>query len=207
VGEDQNAAGAGGVDETDRGDGLTGAGRVFEPEAAVSTVIVGGGLEVDVFVFVALFFSPVLRVFVLFFRGFFEILGRFFFVLIKVGVFVRFGFGKLFDRRELDRVVVGRDLLLGQKLGQCSGEGVDLMGVELGSVAELGRLVADQPFEAEQEREVPAPLKRRFFVPGVDFGQRGIEGAPAGGSGQQGVGALVAQQERFPGKRRGFFDI
>ena len=80
-------------------------------------------------------------------------------VLVQVGVFVRSGLGKLCARRDLDRVVVGRDLLLGQEFGQRSREGIDLMGVELGSVAELGRLVADQPLEAEQEREVPAPLE------------------------------------------------
>ena len=41
VGEDQDAAGARGVDEADRGDGLAGAGRVLEPEAAVGAGILG----------------------------------------------------------------------------------------------------------------------------------------------------------------------
>ena len=41
MGEDQDAAGAGGVDEPDRGDGLAGAGRVLEPEAARGAGVLG----------------------------------------------------------------------------------------------------------------------------------------------------------------------
>ena len=50
VGEDQDAAGAGRLDEADRGDGLAGAGRVLEPEAAGRAGIVGGLLDHLVFV-------------------------------------------------------------------------------------------------------------------------------------------------------------
>ena len=42
VGEDQDAAGARGLDEADRGDGLAGAGRVLEPEAAARARVLGG---------------------------------------------------------------------------------------------------------------------------------------------------------------------
>ena len=42
VGEDQDAAGPRGLDEADGGDGLAGAGRVLEPEAAAGVGIVGG---------------------------------------------------------------------------------------------------------------------------------------------------------------------
>ena len=41
VGEDQDAAGARGLDEADRGDGLAGAGRVLEPEAALGAGVLG----------------------------------------------------------------------------------------------------------------------------------------------------------------------
>ena len=65
VGEDQDAAGAGGLDEADRGDGLAGAGRVLEPEAARGAGVVGGLLD-DLLVVVGRSrFLPVLRLFVL----------------------------------------------------------------------------------------------------------------------------------------------
>ena len=41
VGEDQDAAGARGLDEADRGDGLAGAGRVLEPEALAGVRVLG----------------------------------------------------------------------------------------------------------------------------------------------------------------------
>ena len=53
VGEDQDAAGARGLDEAHRGDGLAGAGRVLEPEALVGVGVVGRAL-VDVLVDVGL---------------------------------------------------------------------------------------------------------------------------------------------------------
>ncbi len=51
-------------------------------------------------------------------------------------------------------------LLLGHQLGQRAGEGVDLVRVQLGAVAQLRRLLGEQPLEPEQQREVPAPLDR-----------------------------------------------
>ena len=42
VGEDQDAGGAGGIDEAGRGDGLAGRGRVLEPVAAPGAGVVGG---------------------------------------------------------------------------------------------------------------------------------------------------------------------
>ena len=44
VGEDQDAAGARGLDEAHRRDGLAGAGRVLEPEALGGVGVVGGAL-------------------------------------------------------------------------------------------------------------------------------------------------------------------
>ena len=45
VGEDQHAAGRGRLDEADRGDGLAGAGRVLEPEAALGAGVLGRLLD------------------------------------------------------------------------------------------------------------------------------------------------------------------
>ena len=45
VGEDQDAAGARGLDEADRGDGLAGAGRVLEPEAALGAGVLRSLLD------------------------------------------------------------------------------------------------------------------------------------------------------------------
>ena len=53
VGEDEDAAGARGLDEAHRGDGLAGAGGVLEPEALVGVGVVGGAL-LDVLVDVGL---------------------------------------------------------------------------------------------------------------------------------------------------------
>ena len=64
VGEDQHPAGAGGVDEADRGDGLAGAGRVLEPEAPRGARVLrrlGDGLLVVV---LDRRFLPVLRLLV-----------------------------------------------------------------------------------------------------------------------------------------------
>ena len=68
-------------------------------------------------------------------------------------------------RRTRSRHLVGSDLLLGQELGQGAGEGVDLMRVELGAVVQGRRLLADQPFETQQEREIPAPLQEGSSLP------------------------------------------
>src|SRR6185312_13466995 len=86
VGEDEDAAGAGRLDEADRGDRLAGAGRVLEPEAARRAGVVGGLLDHLVFV-VGGGFGPVLRLLVL-------LLGRFVFL-------GAFGIGVVGDRRFL----------------------------------------------------------------------------------------------------------
>ena len=50
VGEDQDAAGARGLDEAERGDGLAGAGGVLEPEALGGVGVLGLLVELDVLV-------------------------------------------------------------------------------------------------------------------------------------------------------------
>ena len=64
VGEDEHAAGAGGVDEADRGDGLAGAGRVLEPEAAGGAGVVGGLGDGLLVLVLGRLFLPVLRLLV-----------------------------------------------------------------------------------------------------------------------------------------------
>ena len=63
VGEDQDAAGLGRLDEADRGDRLAGAGRVLEPEAAGGAGVLGGLLD-HLLVLVDGRFLPVLRLLV-----------------------------------------------------------------------------------------------------------------------------------------------
>ena len=65
VGEDQDAAGARGLDEPERGDRLPGAGRVLEPEAAVGVRVLGLLVELDVRVELGLGVLPVLGLLVL----------------------------------------------------------------------------------------------------------------------------------------------
>ena len=81
------------------------------------------------------------------------------------------------------------------------------MRVQFSTVTQRRRLVADQPFEPEQQGKVAAPLERRFFVTGVDFGQGGIQRAPPGGSGQQGFRSFIIKQERFAAEHRGAFQV
>ena len=170
MGEDQDAAGAGGVDEADRGDGLAGAGRVLEPEAAVAP---GSSAASATTSSSSSSTSrprtspaaprprpPRRRLERLRLPRPRSARRRRIFVLVRGSASA---LALRSARRELDRVVLGGDLLLGQELGQGAGERVDLMRVELGAVAERRRLLADQPFEAEQQREVAAPLERRLL--------------------------------------------
>ena len=99
------------------------------------------------------------------------------------------------------------DLLLGHQLGQGAGERVDLVRVELGAVAQRRRLVGEQALEAEQQREVPAPLDRGVLGAGVDLAQRGVERAAAGGAGRQRLGPLAVEQEGLAGERRRTLDV
>ncbi len=103
--------------------------------------------------------------------------------------------------------LVGGDLLLGHQLGQRAGEGVDLVRVELGPVAQLRRFVGEQPLEPEQQREVAAPLDRGVLGALVELLQRGVERAPARGAGRQRLGPLAVEQEGLAGERRRALDV
>ncbi len=78
VGEDQDAAGARGLDEAERGDGLAGAGGVLEPEALGGVGILGLLLELPLLVLALVL--PVLWLLVLRLL----VLGLFVFVLVIV---------------------------------------------------------------------------------------------------------------------------
>ena len=204
VGEDEDAAGAGGVDEADRGDGLAGPGRVLEPEAAGGAGVLGGLGD--------RLLAPRPRP-----------------ALPPSPGAPRRGPGPPAPRRPRPRrlgvlavgggsrsatssaaaaaAVFGRRLLLGHQLGQGPGERVDLVRVEFGAVAQLRRLVGQQPLEAEQQREVAAPLDRGLLAPLVELLQRGVEGAAPGGAGRERLGTLAVEQQRLAGKRRRPLDV
>ena len=121
-----------------------------------------------------------------------------------VGVVLRVVFGVGGDRLE---VVLGGRLLLGHQLGQRPGEGVHLVRVELGAVAQLRRFVGEQALEPEQEREVAPPLDRRVLGAGVDLGQGGVERATARRALGQRLRPLAVEQEGLAGKRRRALDL
>ena len=91
--------------------------------------------------------------------------------------------------------VFGRRLLLGHQLGQGAGEGVDLVRVEFGAVAQLRRLVGEQPLEPEQQREVAAPLDRGLLRP--------LRRAPSARRRGRGGGRCRGRAPRAPRRRAG----
>ena len=71
------------------------------------------------------------------------------------------------------------------------------MGVEFRPVLQGRWLLADKTFEAEQKREVTAPLDGGFGQSGVEFGDCGVERPAAGRTRNQGLGTVPVQQERL----------
>ena len=170
VGEDQDAAGARGLDEADRGDRLAGAGRVLEPEAArgarvlrllgellasSSSSSLGGRVPVDRLV----------------------VLGD-----LLVALELLLAGGQLLDRRLAVpvRTVPLAVLALGEQRDQGAGQRVDLVRVERRAVGEVRLVVGEQPLEAEHQRVLAPPLDRGLLAPRLDLGQRVVERAPAG---------------------------
>ncbi len=196
VGEDQDAAGAGGVDEPDRGDGLAGAGRVLEPEAARGAGVLGR--LGDLLLLLALRLVPVLGLLV---GG--ELLVLLLAVVIDLERLL-VGLERLLvdDGRSgaVAAAAVEGDLLLGDQLGQGPGERVDLVGVELGAVAQFRRLLGQQALEAEQQREVPPPLDRGVLEPLVELGDRGVERLAAGRPRGERLRPLAVEEERLAGE-------
>ncbi len=213
--EDQDAAGAGGLDEAHRGDGLAGAGRVLEPEALVGVRVVEDR-GVDVLV------GPVVRL---------VLVGRLRLGGGLLGVVVLVLLVLLVEGRELGRdllVVGGRDLgrlllhgehrrrhvevrvvagLVGAQAvrEQCrerAGQRVDLVRVERGPVGEMGLLLAEDALEAEHQRPGAPPARRGDLQPAVELAERVVEREPPrGAGGERRVGRLALVQERLAGER------
>jgi hypothetical protein len=98
------------------------------------------------------------------------------------------------------RSVLVRDraaLELGDKRGQCAGQGVHLVGVQLSAVVQGRRVLGEDALEAEQQGVVAAPLDRRGLVAGLDLGDRVVEGHAPRGPRRQVLEVLAFEQEGF----------
>jgi hypothetical protein len=98
-------------------------------------------------------------------------------------------------------------LLLGDQLGQGAGERVDLVRVELGAVAQLRRLLGEQPLEPEQQREVAAPLDRGCLGAAVDLAQAPRRARGGGRCRGEGLRALAVEQQGLARKLRCALDV
>ena len=198
VGEDQDAAGARGLDEADRGDRLAGAGRVLEPEAparrpgpraprrrsSASASASGSSQSWGSSSGASTSSSS-------------ELGAR------RCRSRPRPLVGRSTSRplpRPLRRAVALRALELGDDRGQRSGERVDLVLVELGAVEQLAACSSEQPLEPEQQRVVAAPLERRRLGAGVELGERGVDRPPARGAGREVGDRLALEQDRLAGE-------
>jgi hypothetical protein len=187
VGEDQDPAGARGLDEAERGDRLAGPGGVLEPEApalaGVLGVRLGGGLLLGLLGRV-----PVERLLV--------------HQLVTLDLDLDGG-QLLGGSRPSVRGGGVPGLQLGGERGQRARQGVDLVRAQLGAVGEVRLFLGEKPLEPQQERVVAPPLDRRLLAAGLDLLQRGVEGVAASGAlGQRLAGVLSGQHE---GLAREFF--
>ena len=101
--------------------------------------------------------------------------------------------GDLVGCRAVAVPVLARLLVRGDQLGEHAGERVDLMAAQLGAGGELRRLLGEHAVEAEHERVVDAPLRRRLAAARVHLGERLVEGAAERGA---------RARARPPGPRR-----
>ncbi len=205
VGEDQNAARAGRLDEADGGDGLAGSGGVLEPEASAGARILRGLLD-DVLV---RFLDPVLGLL---------LLGGLLLLLLDgllsgVGAGAVLGGRRLLGGRGAAVAVAGPGVAVEALLDVCdqsgerSGESVDLMGIELGAIGEMRVFLGEQALEAEHEGEVTAPFDRRGLAALIDLGERGIQSAAARRAARQVLGLLALEQERLARELPCTFDV
>ena len=190
VGEDQQAAGAGGLGEAERGDRLAGAGRVLEPEALRGVGIVGGLGDVLVRV------RPVDRILV----GVVVLLQ-----LLGQVLLARQARGRELDRLVGDRAVrapVAVALRLRQQRGQRARQRVDLVGREHRAVDERGLVLGEDAVEAQQQRPAAPPVRRGHLGAFVELDQRRIERlAPRGAGRERARGLLALEQEGLTGER------
>ena len=190
MGEDQDAAGARGLDEAHRGDGLAGAGRVLEPEALGGVGIVGRAPSTGVLVDVLGGRRPSPRAP----RRARPLLV----VLVLAAGSPRRGAARrgssAVDRSrcptpsaEPFAVPLAVALGLGQQRGQRARERVDLVGVEQRAVGEVRLVLAKQALEPEQQRHsrrhcdrrVPRRRRRSRPAPRRARARRGEPGASA----------------------------
>jgi hypothetical protein len=149
VREDQDALGAGGLDEARGGDRLARGGRVTEAVAADRTWVLRDRqrLRLDLLVLELRYELLLLELFVL-------LGGR----LVTVAV-----------------PVLGSLLRRGDQLGEHAGERVDLVAAELRAGGEVRRFLRQDALEAEEERVAHLPGRGRLLQLGVDLGEGVVE--------------------------------
>ncbi len=195
MGEDQDAAGARGLDEADCGDRLAGAGRVLEPEAPRCAGVLGRFGDQVLFV-VGRLIGPVLGLLV----GL-ELVVE---LVVLAGAVLGGGLGGRGGptiRAVPVPVAVRRQgafLDLGHQGGERSRKRVDLVVVQLGAVQELRRVHLEHTLEAEHQRVLAAPLGRGLVVTRLHLGQRVVQGAPSRGSGRKVRNRLAFEQDGLP---------
>ena len=198
MGEDQHAAGAAGLDEAERRDGLAGAGRVLEPEALVRVGVLGLLLELARRPPRRPASPAAPRPRARRPRGprrrrarssssaRASCAGRPLPFAAVAGL-AGLRAGRATAVAVAVAVAVDRALGLGEQRGQRARQRVDLVGREHRPVDEVRLLLGEQPLEPEQQRELAAPLDRRAAVARVDLLERGVERAPTGGPWGQGL--------------------
>src|SRR5204862_5576345 len=143
VGQDQDAAGARGVDEAERGHRLAGAGRVLEPEAAGGIRVLGLLVDLDVVVQLAARVAvPGVGLLLLVLFLFLAVL----FVLVPV--LVLFLLGKRLGDRAVGAGAVARAALeLGHERHHRARQRVYLVGVQDRAIGQLGLVLSEQSLE------------------------------------------------------------
>jgi hypothetical protein len=89
-------------------------------------------------------------------------------------------------------------LVRGDERREHAGERVHLVAAQLGARSEMGRLLAEDPLEAEHKRVAHAPGVRRPVVTEGDLGEGVVEGAPTRSSRRErGRRLLAGMEERL----------
>jgi hypothetical protein len=185
VGEDQDAGRPGRLHKPGGGDRLAGRGRMFEAVAAPRPRVglagrplalnrVGDVGHRDV---VALGLNLVL-------------------VIGSVAVAIAVG------RRFLVLVVLLAALQVADQRRQLTGKRVDLMAAQRRSRCQLGLRIVQHPLQAQDQREVPAPVVARLGTAALHLLERSVECGAAGGARRQGyVGVFAFVEKRLPAPR------
>ena len=92
-------------------------------------------------------------------------------------------------------VLEGRALIRGDQLGEHPGERVDLMPSQLRARRGGGRLRGEDSLEPEHQAEADLPARRRSRAPGVELGERLVEGEAARGARRERLGWLLTGVE------------